>query len=266
MKIFVASIGRCGTYFMSEIFRHLTAIPSHHEPPPHCAGKFLKDINNSRLQMFYLIETVNELNKKIKQVKKDSQGGWYFESSQMFIKSYAETMLENFPGEIACIYLHRNPIEVVMSYMKKNPAKDGNWRLKSFWENNIMKTQKELSYHENILWEYGEARERFLHLENRFIKVFDFDFRDLNNIETWKCLFRHFQIPHKPFTKLPLVGKNEIKADPGETLKKVFNTWEDSIVNNDSDEEFFTREHKSIEEAKRQIAINSARMNSHAIR
>ena len=264
MKIFVASTGRCGTYFMSEIIRRLAAIPAYHEPPPWCSNNTLEDINNSRLQIFYKTKTRNELNAKVEQVRKYSND-WYFESSQMFIKSYAETMLNSFPGEISCIYLHRNPIEVVMSYMKKNPTHKAGWGLVSFWENNILKTQAQLKFHENVLWECFEIRERFLRLENRFIKVFDFDFKDLNNIEIWKRFFKHFQIPHKPFSKLPVVGKNEIKADPGETLKKIFDTWENHIANYDPVEEFFTREHKLIEEAKRQIALNSMRMNNNEI-
>ena len=46
MKIFVASTGRCGTYFMTKVFQQFTNIPSYHEGTPQCINTVLEEVNN----------------------------------------------------------------------------------------------------------------------------------------------------------------------------------------------------------------------------
>lgn len=263
MRIFVASTGRCGTYFMSEIFRKLTKIPSFHEPQPWCADQTLKEVNNGKGFLSY--KTIEELNEKTTQIKADSENGWYFESNQMFIKSYIRPMLENFAGEIGCIYLHRNPIETTISYAKKSPNRNGAWRLKSHWKNNILRTTEPLPYHENNLWECFEIRERFLKYRQKFTKVFDFDFNDLNKVHVWKLLFNQFEIQHKPFTELPKVGRNEIIGDSTAILQQIMETWDAPIKEPRKIDREYYRKERFIEVAKRTIALNSAEINSHEI-
>lgn len=261
MKIFVASTGRCGTYFMSEIFQKLTSIPSFHEPQPWCAGQTLEEVNNSIGFLSY--KTIEELNEKITQVKADTRDGWYFESNQIFIKSYIRPMLENFAGEIGCIYLHRNPIETIISYQKKNPRRDGAWKLRSHWKKNILRTEEILSFHENNLWQCLEIRERFLKYRQRFTKVFDFDFKDLNKAHVWKLLFNQFGIQHMPFTEIPMAGKNEIIADKNTILEKIIETWDSPIEKPTRPDQEGYRKERFIENAKKTISLNLTEMNQH---
>ena len=136
MKIFVASTGRCGTKFMAEVFGALTGFPSYHEAAPLCIGRTLEE-TNTRAE--YSKETKEELTKKVEQVKSCSVNGDYFESSQMFIKSYSELMLLAFK-RISVIYIERNPIDVALSYAEKCPAGEADWHLRSHWSKNLLQT------------------------------------------------------------------------------------------------------------------------------
>jgi len=138
MKIFIASTGRCGTLFATEVFNLLTDIPAHHEPKPECIGKTLEEVN---AHVKYSKTTMKILEEKIAQVKRDSTSGKYMESSQMFVKCYADIMLNNFKS-VYCIYLYRNPIAVLLSYAIKCRQKELGWFLQSHWPKNILQTEE----------------------------------------------------------------------------------------------------------------------------
>jgi len=255
MKIFVISTGRCGTVFMSEIMRKLTPIPSFHEPTPWCVGRVCEEINNSHPSSWSQ-ETRDELEEKRLQVEHDTLDGWYFESNQMFIKSFYKIYD---PAEIGVVYLYRNPIEVAMSYAKKCRAFQPEWFLWSDWKNNELQSRERYSFYENALWQCYEIKERYLKLKPYFMKSFEIDFRNLNDPETWREFFRTFEIPHKDFTELPEAKKNAIPHDPAALLQEMADLWD---VPAGSPGEDRHRLFRYVMDAKRAIAQNSARVNS----
>lgn len=222
MKVFVASTGRVGTLFVSEVFRNLTDLPSFHEIQPYCIGKVCEEVN-SHVRLSKL--TKQFLHEKVAQVKNYSQNGNYMESSPMFIKSYAELMLDSF-DDIYCIYLFRNPLEVLLSWANKCEQKELDWFLQSHWPKNILKTENKLSFFENVLWQCLEVRERYYNLKKYFKKTYELDFRDLNNLLIWKKIFKHFGIKAKKVDKLPMLKKNELPADRYKTFNKICREWD----------------------------------------
>ncbi len=267
MKIFVANSGRCGSYFMSEVFRRLTAFPSFHEPKPRGEGETLKAVNNTGKLSNYVMD---ELFAKRIQIENDSRDGNYFESSQMFIKSFQEVVF-NFFDDVYVIYLWRNPIEVTMSYYKKKLSQKkqwDNWHLLSHWNNNILKTRGELSFYENCYWECMEIRERFLRLywDMPRHRTFEFDFRKLNDVSEWKKLFRQFGIKHKPFDRLPTVSKNAIPGDKLKTLKGLLSKWDEPGEWPGGDDDKYDKLDSMIDTGQRILIQNERSLNANALR
>jgi len=256
---------------MSEIFRRLTAIPSFHEPKPRCDGEILKYINKDNTLKRMPNKVMQELVNKITQVRNDSVDGNYFESSQLFVKSFCYWMIEAFKKDVYVIYLHRNPIEVTMSYYKKKIHQEkqwNSWHLQSHWGKNILKTKGKLSFYENCLWQCYEIRERFLRLywELPEPNTFEFDFRKLNDVTEWKRLFRQFRIKHKPFSSLPVVSKNEIAGDKLETLEGLLSKWDEPGVWPEDEQDDFDRLDSIIDEGQKIITHNTRRMVANELR
>ena len=268
MKIFVANSGRCGSLFMSEVFRKLTAFPSFHEPMPRCEGETLKCVNNSNWP--FPNHVIQELKDKASQISNDSRNGNYFESSQMFIKSYANTVLKAF-YDVYVIYLYRNPIEVTMSYYKKKSSQEkqwNSWHLLSHWKNNILKTRGKLSFYENCYWECMEIRERFLRIywDHSAVDTFEFDFRKLNDVAEWKRLFKQFGIKYKSFDTMPIVSRNEIYGDKLETLNGLLSKWDEPGVWPVEDHDSYHKLDSLIDEGQKIMAHNERRLNNHELR
>lgn len=253
---------------MSEVFRKLTAFPSFHEPMPRGDGETLRYVNNDLWPFSRQVE--QELTNKVKQIRSDSQDGNYFESSQMFIKSFKDIVWFNF-DDVYVIYLYRNPIEVTMSYYKKKLSQEkqwNNWHLQSHWKNNILKTRGKLSFYENCYWECMEIRERFLRIywELPKEKTFEFDFRKLNDVSEWKKLFKQFGIKHKPFDRLPLVSKNEIHGDKLRTLNGLLSKWDEPGVWDDEKQDNFDKLDSIIDTGQRIMIQNERSMRANELR
>lgn len=212
MKIFVASTGRCGTQYLSELFRILTQCPARHEPRPYVISEVLEEINTTG-PISDRAKTI--LSQKIKQIKKDTNSdGWYMESNQQFIKAYVDSVFEAFPAEdIGCVYVERPPVDMLISYYEKCKRFELDWFLRSHWQKNIMKTEKVLSFLENALWQFYEIRERYIKHKSRFGKTFEMDFKSLTDIEVIKKMFGHFGVPAREFFELPpLANHNALVA------------------------------------------------------
>ncbi len=267
MKIFVCNSGRCGSFFMSEIFRKLTAFPSFHEPMPRCDGETLRAANNKEELSEYVMD---EFSAKRVQIGRDSRDGNYFESSQMFIKSFDEVAF-NFFDDVYVIYLYRNPIEVALSWCKKRSTQEppyNSWHLQSHWDNNILKTRGKLSYYQNCLWECLEIRERFLRLywDMPPSRTFEFDFKKLNNVREWKELFRQFEIKHKSFDTLPKVAKNAIPEDRQKTFDRMMADWDEPGNVCQVNEDGYEKWDRLIDTGQRIMIQNERRLNAHALR
>ena len=223
MKIFVASTGRCGTLFATEVFNLLTDIPAFHEPEPFCIGKVVEEINTKAKLSNGIRKTLQQ---KVIQIEQDSVYGKYMESNQMFIKCYADIVLDNFK-DVYCIYLYRNPIAVLLSYAVKCRNQELDWFLQSHWAKNILRTER-LGFYENCLWQWLEVRERYYFLKPKFKKTYEFDFRKINDLNEWYKLFRHFKIKAKKVNRLPNLKKNPTFSDRYRMLDMIMD--EDDMV------------------------------------
>ena len=125
MKIFVASTGRCGTKFISEVFKHFTDFPSFHEPEPYVTSEVLEDLNQSDTLSKRSQQVLKE---KFAQIERDSRNGLYMESNQQFIKGYVEAVLTNYK-DVYCIYLCRNPFDMLLSFAEKCKHFETDWFL-----------------------------------------------------------------------------------------------------------------------------------------
>ncbi len=256
MKIFCASTGRAGTLFCSEIMRKLTCVPSFHEPQPWCVDDTLREVNDLPGAK-HSAATTAELEEKWSQVQRDAMDGWYFESNQMFIKSYMQLFALD---DIGVIYLWRNPMDVLLSYAKKCQRREAGWFLQSHWRFNHLRTTEPLSFYENVLWQWYEVRERYMRAREHFGKTYELDFRRLNEPEDWKKLFKHFGIPHRDFTHLPNVKRNEILGDDGAEVAKLRRDWAEAGTIPANSYVFQQRE-KYIDFAQRAVARNAAEVN-----
>lgn len=228
--VFVASTGRCGTKFMSAVWRYFTEYPSLHEPVPFCVGQTMREVNN---ECGINSTTKEELRTKLDQIRTDSKNGKYFESNQAFIKTYVHLIAyEKDFRPLYVIYLHRNPIEVAMSYCKKNPKADLSWHLQPQWQKNILRAQKGLSHHEISIWQWYEIRARFLLWKDKFDKSYDFDFRKISDIDEYRKLFSHLEIEHKLPEKFPpdffhpRKTMNQIEMSEEKVFKTMMETWD----------------------------------------
>lgn len=252
---------------MSEIFRKLTIFPSFHEPMPRCDGETLRAANNKEELSEYVMD---EFSAKRVQIGRDSRGGNYFESSQMFIKSFDEVAF-NFFDDVYVIYLYRNPIQVALSWCRKMATQEppyNSWHLQSHWDNNILKTRGKLSYYQNCLWECLEIRERFLRLywdmpQNR---TFEFDFKKLNNVNEWKKLFDQFGIKHKPFKKLPDVNKNDIREDFDKTYIRLMKDWDEPGELDEPSSDKYEKLEDMIDTGQRIMIQNERSLNANELR
>jgi len=204
-KIFVCSTGRCGTKYMASVFDLLTQIPSYHEMPPYCIGATSKEINNT---LEISDSTRHIFNIKLDKIDHYSKDGNYFEANNMFIKSLVVPILTRF-DDVYCIYLHRNPMDTFLSHAERGWKFGYDWLLQSHWKKNRLRTKEPMLYYENIMWNWFEVRERFYHWRSRFVKTYDFDFKNLNNLEEYYKLFDHFDIAYKKVNALPSFDRNE---------------------------------------------------------
>jgi len=231
MKIFVASTGRCGTYFMTKVFQQFTNIPSFHEGIPKCINAVLEDVNTGTGIQSQSTQTV--LKKKVGVITECSVDGKYFESNHMFIKSFYREVLDTF-NDVCCIYLHRNLLDVLISFSQLPNHQQLDWLLQSHWRGNILRTREPLSNYQNIAWNWFEVRERFAQFRGYFYKTWDMSFENLNSPKEWARMFDHFGIKAKPeFYKLKEfpkdLEKNDLVAKEGksaeELLKGVRKNW-----------------------------------------
>lgn len=258
MLIFTASTGRCGTLFASEVFRSLTGIPSFHEPQPWCVDDTLKQLNQ-RATLGKMAQI--EVDEKAEQIREYSHNGWYFESSQMFIKSYLYRVLKSFE-DIGILYIERNPIEVGLSYTKKCEQEESGWFLRSNWGANMLRTKEELPFYPNILWQWLEVKERFNWAKQYCNKYYELDFEKINDPEEWKRIFNRFGVKHKEFTMLPKGLKQNSSSESDEFAKRKFKKRSrEPMKGIDIYNPEHIRREKHIDLAKQIIAQNSAQVN-----
>lgn len=190
---------------MTSVFNHLTEIPSFHENSPYCIGQTSKEINNNCIST----KSMEIIDEKIAKVKCYAD---YFESNNMFIKSFVWPLLD-VVDDLYVIYLHRNPLDTFLSLAERCWRLDLDWHLQPHWKKNFLRTEEPMSFLELINWNWYEVRERFFRLKKYFVKTYDFDFRKLNDLNEYYKLFDHFGIKSKKVDLIPNFDRNENKAD-----------------------------------------------------
>lgn len=260
MRIFTATTGWSGSLYVSEVFRTMTDYPSFHEPMPWCIGKTLEQVNTQNGHGLDA-EVAKELDRKVAEVRKCEVEGRYFESNQMFIKVYAERILDEFTN-VGCLYLWRNPVEVLLSHHKKCSEQEDDWILQGHWTKNLLRTERPMSFYENVLWQWFEVRERFLKLRRRFRKTYVMDFTRLNDVNEWDRVFAHFGVTRRPGSQLPSLKRNNIEGDAAETMDSMFKVWSRPGKSETKKYKAKMIELEAIDAAKKIIAANSALMNS----
>lgn len=256
--VFVASTGRCGTKFLSGVWQMYTEYPSFHEPIPYCAGQTLREVNN---ECGLNSDTRKELKTKIFQILNDQRDGNYFESNQMFMKSYVSRVVyDKRLRPLYVIYLHREPVGVLASHFKKLPNKELSWSLQPQWQKNILRAHKGMSFLEIIYWNWLEIRERFLLWKDKFDKTYDLDFSRLNDPKEHEQIFHHFDIEHKDLPEEfpqelyhPKHSLNALPASESLILKQMRGEWDirGMDVTRGAQEHFFELVDKRIEELKK---------------
>jgi len=226
MNIFVANTGRCGSEFMAYVVDKMTDYPAFHEPVPYGA-ELMKAVNNEGCMDEKILE------EKFKAIRSATVAGNYFESSNMFIKVWAEAVVENME-DVCCIYLERNPLDVLISFAEyvtyhNAPFYPTRSFLNPSWQHNLLRIPGRSKWAEAILWNWYEVKARFEKMKDLFHSTYSFHFEDLNSIKAWHGLFDHFGMKYNPSAPLPRVWKNTWVGNSGlskgELVQRVQDLW-----------------------------------------
>lgn len=235
MYIFCASPGRSGTRFFAEMFKYFTDIPSFHEPLPKCVNDTCRMANTKDIPPFRheLGKLRNIYDTKIKRIEESARNSWYFESNQMFIKSFSWLVLEHFENKVGCIYIDRPLIDFIMSYSRRGKRRKWplDFQIYPDWaENEIRLRTGDYGFYETIAWNWFEVKDRYSRMRGLFKKTYEFDFRKINDIEEWQKLFDHFEVPMK--RKLDKIPSDLYRHQSGYTeemipgiLKHIRDNW-----------------------------------------
>lgn len=156
MYIFVSSIGRSGTRFLSELASSLVDFPCHHLEEPYCNGEVYEAINRG--------EQPEALGSKCDSIRAqaDENGGNYFESTPMFVRGFSTAVLKEF-SDVRLIHLLRDPLVVAKSYTNRDsfPSHPGRpWRLPLNLDKSLLRVEAPLHpFQENLVdWLENELR------------------------------------------------------------------------------------------------------------
>ena len=227
MNIFVANTGRCGSEFMFHIVDKMTNYPAFHEPKPYGA-EIMKMVNDEGRMDGKILQ------EKISAIKRATIDGNYFESSNMFIKVWAEAIIEEME-DVCCVYLERNPLDVLISFAEyvtyhNNPHYPTRSFMNPSWKYNLLRIPGRAKWAEAILWNWYEVKARFEKMKDSFYMTYSFRFEDLNSTKAWQAMFNHFRIKYDPSAPLPRVWKNTWVGDSGlskgELIEKVQALWD----------------------------------------
>jgi hypothetical protein len=207
-------------------------------------------------------DVANELDKKMDQIRGYTIDENYFESNQLFIKCYAERVLDEFKN-VCCIYLWRNPIETLISRHKKCTEQEADWILQPEWPRNALRSTRPMSFFETVLWEWFEVRERFYRLRPRFKKTYVLEFSRLNDVNEWDRLFDHFGVRRRPNADLPRLRRNNIdRGEAAAELDAIFGKWSRPPSSEETKYDSKQEELEAIDAGIAMIAHNSALMNA----
>jgi len=196
MYIFVASPGRSGTKYLSEIFKKYTNLNAYHGGEP-----IIRDIIDKKHYKNNNVEVIDERLALIIKLNNNNTG--YFESNQIFIHYLLKYIIQNtLLKPLYVINLIRNPIEVSISYTNRNSYPSNNkclWRQPLDSSSRILKVENHIRlsvFQENLI-DWIDTQMKFEKYKDKFDKYYEFNFKDLNNKKEIIKLFNYFNIKHK---------------------------------------------------------------------
>ncbi len=191
MFIFTATTGRSATATLAHIFDKVDNCSSHHEPHPAMNGRAMINKNNGDDELSkFIYKYIKSIN-----LRRLSSGyRYYVETNHMFIKSFADYVIDEFRGKVKVIHLIRDPVKVADSITRLNqcPGTEiGNqWWLDYHASNNLIQIAEVLDCDESFkddfyksLWYWYETEARVANFKKKYPDVFFIDFfvDDLND-------------------------------------------------------------------------------------
>lgn len=227
LLIFVATTGRSATTTLSEIFERILGCSSHHEPNPNMNGQIMINRNNddSRFAKF-TYETVKSVN--IRRLAKGFK--YYVETNHMFIKTFIDYVVDDFPQKVKVIHLVRNPVEVAESITRLNQHPGSNignqWWSDYHAPENIIKIAdvldnnnefKDNFYKSLWYWYEIEARVSFWKQKLPNVPFIYFNVRDISNGEKLCGLMEELKLK---YDRNKIVDATNIRANQKNCAKK----------------------------------------------
>jgi len=177
--IFTATTGRSGTMSLARVFSRIPGCIAQHEPYPIMNGEVLKAAS------YGASEDVDRFYRRSKSVciRRAAVGyRYYFEANHLFIKTFAQQVVDDFGDRVSVVHLIRSPLEVAMSIFRLQDypgTKDGNyWWLDYRAPSNHIKiidlldTHKEFSHpFYKALWYWFEVEVRIAEWQKRMPSI-----------------------------------------------------------------------------------------------
>ena len=188
---FCISTGRAGTTSLSRLFECVPRSVTVHEPFPQMNGKLMHAFNRGDRGPAH-----NTFWKwKLPQIYKEAAGSrYYFETTNVFIKSFFPFVVEAIGSRLRVIYLERDCHEVAASYYRRGsiPRPDHPWQLDPLAPRNciayrnIVRGDKQLEHdYLKCVWTWYEvkARARRFHVDYPEIPIVQLRTSDMNDLQ-----------------------------------------------------------------------------------
>lgn len=209
MYIFVASPGRSGTKYLSEIFKNHTNMNVFHG-----GENLIKDVIYNKMYVNNNLSYLPQRLSLIKSLNKNNKG--YVETNQIFIHYLVNGIISN--KEFTPLYvinLIRNPLEVAISYTNRNsyPSNPKSiWRQPLNSNSRILKIDSSIKlsiFQENLI-DWIDTQMKYEKYKNKFDKYYELNFEDLNDENKLEKMFNYFNIKYND-KKNNNMKKNENK-------------------------------------------------------
>lgn len=208
---FVATTGRSGTHTLERLFSTIPDAASFHEPHPSMNGIILREFNEGNkkyVEREFILRKLPNIYWSAK-IKK-----FYIEANHLFIKCFADFSFKYFKNRLQVLHLHRNPIQVALSYYLRGciPGKDNiknsnlrgiDWLIDPKAKENLIQICNIINEYPfthdfyKLIWYCYETEARIINFKKKYpeVPVYYFDTDNLNNIDAVKDLFTYFNFP-----------------------------------------------------------------------
>ena len=177
--IFTATTGRSGTKSLAKVFSAIPGCIALHEPHPIMNGEVLEAASYGAIKY---VDRIYRRRKSIV-IRRAAVGyRYYFEANHLFIKTFAQQVVDDFGDRVSVIHLIRPPLEVAMSIFQLQDypgTKAGNyWWLDYRAPSNRIRIMDLLDSHKEFshpfykaLWYWFEIEERIAEWQKRLPSI-----------------------------------------------------------------------------------------------